>query len=166
MPERILTRLLEHHNWANLTLLDACASLSDEQLDIKPQTAVHGTIREMLDHLVTSQEDYTWMLIRFDHPPERGTGLALVELRDLAIETGRELVSWADSASDELMNSRIDLSDGYTVKPGVIITQVINHATEHREQIKSLLTALGIEPPRIDGWQFGRHSGALVPPAA
>ncbi len=166
MPERILTRLFEHHNWANLRILDACASLSDEQFDFQPQTAVRGTIREMLDHLVTSQEDYTWMLIRFDHPPDRASRLSLSALRELTIETGRELIAWADSASDELMNSRIDLSDGYRVEPGVIITQVINHATEHREQIKSLLTSLGVEPPRIDGWQFGRHSGALIPPAA
>jgi uncharacterized damage-inducible protein DinB len=41
--------------------------------------------------------------------------------------------------------------------------QVINHATEHREQIKSMLTALGITPPSIDGWDYGEVSGALVP---
>jgi uncharacterized damage-inducible protein DinB len=43
------------------------------------------------------------------------------------------------------------------------MVQVINHATEHREQIKSMLTALGIEPPNIDGWDFGFATNTLVP---
>lgn len=34
----------------------------------------------------------------------------------------------------------------------VIIVQAINPATEHREQIKSMLSTLGVTPPRIDGW--------------
>jgi uncharacterized damage-inducible protein DinB len=43
------------------------------------------------------------------------------------------------------------------------MVQIINHATEHREQIKSMLTDLGIEPPEIDGWDFGEYSNALIP---
>jgi uncharacterized damage-inducible protein DinB len=50
------------------------------------------------------------------------------------------------------------------VEPWVVLTQVINHATEHREQIKSMLTALGIEPPEIDGWDHGLSTGALRKP--
>jgi uncharacterized damage-inducible protein DinB len=41
--------------------------------------------------------------------------------------------------------------------------KIINHATEHREQIKSMLSALGVTPPDIDSWDFGEFSGALVP---
>jgi uncharacterized damage-inducible protein DinB len=41
--------------------------------------------------------------------------------------------------------------------------QVINHATEHREQIKSMLTALGVTPPSIDGWDFGEVENVLIP---
>ena len=44
--------------------------------------------------------------------------------------------------------------------------QAINHATEHREQIKSMLSALGITPPDIDGWDFGETAKALVPVSA
>ena len=43
------------------------------------------------------------------------------------------------------------------------MVQVINHATEHREQIKSMLSALGVTPPSIDGWDFGDATGALAP---
>jgi len=36
----------------------------------------------------------------------------------------------------------------------ILLTQVINHATEHREQIKAILTELGIEPPDLQGWSY------------
>jgi uncharacterized damage-inducible protein DinB len=43
------------------------------------------------------------------------------------------------------------------------MVQIINHATEHREQIKSMLSALGVTPPDVDGWDYGEVAGALVP---
>lgn len=165
MTETILEHLLAHNNWANLRILDACAALSDEQLDFQPAAAVRGTIRETLHHLVTSQEDYLWLLTRFDHPPEREPVLTLPDLRAIAAQSGAELAALAPGAADAAFNSPLTLSDGYRVAPWVILTQVINHATEHREQVKSILSALGIEPPRIDGWLFGRDSQALIPPA-
>jgi uncharacterized damage-inducible protein DinB len=36
----------------------------------------------------------------------------------------------------------------------IILTQVINHATEHRAQVMVLLTQLGIEPPDLQGWTY------------
>ncbi|MBL8093240.1 MAG: DinB family protein [Anaerolineales bacterium] len=165
MTKSIVERLLEHNNWANLRLLEACGSLSDEQLDFQPQSAVHGTIRAMLRHLATSQEDYLWMLTRFDHPPERGDPLSLAELRDVLTQSGGALVVAAQGGPADRLPAPIHLTDGYTVEPWVILTQVINHATEHREQIKSILSALGKEPPRLDGWVYGRQQEALIPPA-
>lgn len=165
MTKSIVERLLEHNNWANLRLLEACGSLSDEQLDFQPHSAVHGTIRAMLRHLATSQEDYLWMLTRFDHPPERGDPLSLAELRDVLTQSGGALVVAAQGGPADRLPAPIHLTDGYTVEPWVILTQVINHATEHREQIKSILSALGKEPPRLDGWVYGRQQEALIPPA-
>ena len=34
------------------------------------------------------------------------------------------------------------------------LTQVINHATEHRAQIMAILTHLGIQPPELDSWGY------------
>jgi uncharacterized damage-inducible protein DinB len=36
----------------------------------------------------------------------------------------------------------------------VILTQVINHATEHRAQVMVILTQLGIEPPDLSSWSY------------
>ena len=49
------------------------------------------------------------------------------------------------------------------MEPWVILVQAINHATEHREQINSMLSALGITPPDLDGWSYGEAIQALVP---
>lgn len=34
-----------------------------------------------------------------------------------------------------------------------------NHATEHRAHAATVLTQLGIEPPPVDGWNFGEFGG-------
>lgn len=50
---------------------------------------------------------------------------------------------------------------GHLVDPWVVIVQTIYHAGEHREQIKSMLSALETTPPEIDGWLFGETEGAM-----
>ncbi len=163
MAEPILARLLDHHNWANLKLIEACEALAEEQLDSVPHSATHGSIRDTLQHFATSQEDYVSMLTTGDHPPEREAP-TLAELRRILVDSGDTLVDFARGSMDRAL-TLIDLADGYRVAPSLILTQAVNHATEHREQIKSMLTALGIEPPRIDGWRFGREQGDLIPPS-
>jgi uncharacterized damage-inducible protein DinB len=49
------------------------------------------------------------------------------------------------------------------VDPWVVLLQAINHGTEQREQIKSMLTALGATPPDIDGWDYGEAANAPIP---
>ena len=58
MSEHVLVRLIEHNNWANLQIVEACWALSDEQLDAEPEAAVKGSIRNTLWHLVAAQDNY------------------------------------------------------------------------------------------------------------
>ena len=166
MTENVLARLIEHNNWANLQIFHTCETLTEEQLDFEPQAAVRGTIRETLQHLVLSQEDYTSMLTTFDHPYKREIVPTLSELREVVVRSGRELVSLVQDHANKSLQSQIHVSDGYRIEPWVFIVQVINHATEHREQIKSIMSVLGVEPPRIDGWMYGRQENALIPPVS
>lgn len=59
--------------------------------------------------------------------------------------------------------SRLQTRDEYLVDPWVVMAQVINHAHEHREQICSMLNALGVAPPDMDGRNYGEAAGALIP---
>ena len=50
-----LIQLCRHNLWANEQLLDACAELSDAQLDAT-MTGAFGSIRDTLMHLAGAQE--------------------------------------------------------------------------------------------------------------
>ena len=167
MIETTLTHLLKHNNWANLQLLAACEALRDEQLDAKPSAATHGTVRETLHHFILSQEDYVSMLTTLDHPPEKAKEPTLSDLREIVEQTGQLLIDYVQNQPSQATQSHLQqLTDGYQVAPWLFFVQLINHATEHREQIKSMMSALGLEPPRIDGWMYGRLENGLIEPAA
>jgi uncharacterized damage-inducible protein DinB len=40
------------------------------------------------------------------------------------------------------------------VPASLILTQAINHATEHRAQVTTILTQQGVEPPDLSGWAY------------
>lgn len=161
MTKDTLLRLFEHNNWANLQIIRACSALSDKQLDAEPQSATKGSIRGTLTHLVTSQRGYLALLtLPVDERPT--TPLAFHELEESARTSGEGLLALLRDES-RFPEDRLRTKDKYDVAPWVVLVQVINHATEHREQIKSMLTALGITPPDIDGWDYGLVTNTLVP---
>jgi uncharacterized damage-inducible protein DinB len=162
MSENYLVKLFEHNNWANLQIVKACSALSDEQLDAQPQSATKGSIRETLSHFVASQRGYLSLLTM--PAEERPSGRpAFDELADSARKSGEGFVSLAEGETSLARETQLQTSDGWFVEPWVVVVQAINHATEHREQIKSMLSALGVTPPEIDGWDFGLATDALVP---
>jgi uncharacterized damage-inducible protein DinB len=161
MTENSLVKLFEHNNWANEKIIQACYALSNEQLDAEPRSATQGTIRGTLTHLVSSQRGYFALLTL--PVTERPTNpLEFADLEESARTSGNGLLELARGARKPL-ESRLRTRDKHYTEPWVVMLQVINHATEHREQIKSMLSALGVTPPDIDGWDFGLTQGALVP---
>lgn len=161
MNENLFVKLLEHNNWANDQIIRACYALSDEQLDAEPQPATVGSIRRTLIHMVVSQQGYLSLLTL---PVEARSRISLRfnELQESARSSGEGLLALIRDESEEYLKIQLQTTDGYRVDPWVVLVQVINHATEHREQIKSMLSVLGITPPDIDGWTYGEATGALV----
>ena len=165
MTENTLAKLFEHNNWANAQILKACSTLSDDQLDAPPQSATEGSIRSTLVHLVSAQHGYLRLLTL---PLEERQDRVTVEFADLERSlknSGDRLLELARDAS-KLPATRIQTRDVHLVEAWVVMLQIINHATEHREQIKSMLTALGVTPPDIDGWDYGEATNALAPMSA
>jgi len=157
-----LVKLFEHNNWANLQILQACSALSDEQLDAEPQSVTKGSIRRTLVHLVSSQQSYlrtlTVPLEERRNPPT----VAFAELQDSASKSGEGLLALARGEQKPLQ-PQLQTRDGHLAEPWVLMVQIINHATEHREQINSMLSALGVTPPDLDGWSYGEATNALIP---
>jgi len=161
MTENFLVRLFEHNNWANLLILDACSTLNEEQLDAEPQSVTRGNIRETLMHLAGSQAGYLSLLTL---PVEERIykPLQFADLKESLNKSGKGLLELARGEREPLA-AKLQTRDGYHVEPWVVMVQIINHAHEHREQICSMLNALGITPPDMDGWSYGDATNALNP---
>ena len=154
-PTDTLTTLFSHHLWANLRLLEQCAELTSEQLDATIPGS-YGSIRDTLQHIATSEKSY-FSRISTGQPyrhPEDAPPLTMAEMGEWLRSTGLGLIEWAPKVqSGEMVEIDWD-GTPRDVPKAIILTQVINHATEHREQIKAILTQLGIEPPDLQGWSY------------
>ena len=158
-----------HHVWATLRLIDGCLELTPEQLD----AAVPGTYGSILDtmrHLVGGD---TYYLAHLTGDPARETdsdGLGLAELR---AEMEADQRTWIELLAQDLDADAVvkDVDEeGYErdATIGIRLSQAIHHGTDHRSQICTGLTTLGIEPPLIDVWDYGEEIGRThqVPPSA
>jgi uncharacterized damage-inducible protein DinB len=162
VAKNILEKLFEHNNWANLRIIEACSVLSDEQLNAEPQSVTKGTIRRTLVHLVSSQQSYLRTLTLPLEERLDSITVDFVELQESINKSGEGLLALA-RGERKPFNSQLQTRDGHYVEPWVLMVQIINHATEHREQICSMLSALGLTPPDMDGWSYGEAANALVP---
>ena len=161
MTDNFLVKLFEHNNWANLRIIQGCSALRDDQLDAEPQSATKGSIRRTLVHLVGSQRGYL-SLLTLPVEARVDVRLAFADLAKAASISGEGLLALARDEPSKHLKTQLRTTDGYLVEPWVVMVQAINHATEHREQISSMLSALGVTPPDLDGWSYGEVTNALT----
>lgn len=155
---RLVEDLFRQNEWANLRLIAACRALTDAQLDAATVGAF-GTIRQTLTHLVGGEATYVHRLggtpaRRFARDePWPGFGALEAVVRDAA--TG--LIERAGASLAPIA------FEGESTDPEVILVQALNHGTEHRGQVCTILTSLGVEPPALDGWTWGEATGRIRP---
>ncbi len=132
-----------HHVWATLRLVDTCLALSPQQLE----TTVPGTYG--CDRASLIDED----------------DMHLSELRAAMESHGP---AWSrllaqDLDPDAVLNE-VDEDDGYerNVAMSIQLAATLQHGTDHRSQVCTVLTTLGVEPPAIDVMDFGIQVGRVV----
>lgn len=160
---------LAHHVWATLVIIDTCAGLSPEQLE----TNVPGTFGSIIDtvrHTVGADSWYLFRLSGQRHPTIDEDGMGLAELRKAMEDIGQgwlEVLAQPFDPDEMIVAVREDGSETHAPK-GMRIAQVLHHGTDHRSQICTALTTLGIEPPEVDAWAWGQQAGRVVevPPTA
>lgn len=158
-----------HHVWATLRVADVCAGLGPEQLD----TAVPGTYGSILDtvrHLVGADSSYLFALT--------GGRISLIDEDHMDLPELRATMEGYGTAWSSLLTESLD-PDAVVVRrrddgsethapTSIRLAQALHHGTDHRSQICTALTTLGIEPPAIDLWDFGGVEGRVieVPPGS
>ena len=132
------------------------------------ETSVLGTRGPMLEtlrHLVLNDTFDLFVLSgdrAFDIDDE---DMTLAEAR-VAME--RNGAGWAEYISRSLdpdeMVHEIDKSDGFQrwAPVGFRLAGVLDHGTDHRSQVCTALTSLGVEPPKIDVFNYGLAVGRIV----
>ena len=151
-----------HHVWATLRLIDACSELSEEQL----ATSVPGTYGSILDtlrHTVGADCSYLRVLSdgRRSEIDEEGMDLAgLRKTMEENDEAWSALLAAHPDPRRVVVRHRDDGSDSFA-PAGIRLAQVLHHGTDHRSQVCTALTSLGIEPPEIDVWAYGTLDGRV-----
>ena len=150
-----LVALFRHNLWANLRLLDACAALNEQQL-AATTAGTFGPINNTLKHIVGAEQGYLIHLTgrQPETPLRREDNPDVAALREYARQFGEGLIAVAAGVSP---SDVVNLEGGgqrWPAPASLILTQAINHATEHRAQVMTILTQQGIEPPELSGWAY------------
>jgi uncharacterized damage-inducible protein DinB len=164
MSSSFMEDAFAHHVWATLRVVDTCLELSPQQLEtVVPGT--YGSILDTLRHLIGSD---SWDLF-----VATGDRASLIREDDMDLSELRAAMEshgpgWSRLLAGDLdphsMLDEVDPNDGYErhIAMGIQLAQVLHHGTDHRSQVCTALTALGVQPPTIDVLQFGMQVGRVV----
>ncbi len=162
MRRSVLSDAFGHHVWATLRVFDVCQTLTDEQLAATAR-GTYGSILDTMRHLVGADASYLFALTGGRHAPIDEDQMDLAELR-AAMETygaAWDGVLAEDGDPDEMVvRHRDDGSQSFAPR-GIRLAQALHHGTDHRSQVCTILSTLGVEPPAIDVWDFAEPDGRL-----
>jgi uncharacterized damage-inducible protein DinB len=157
----VLTKLFKHNTWANLKLLAYCENLTDEQLDTAA-VGCFGSIRDTLVHITYGEVDAIHLATNKLAPE------SLSSTQFPGFDLLKERISWASdrflqlaisARADTIVEVRRPDEPIYRFPLASFLVQAINHSTEHRTQISTIITQLGMEPPSMSGWTYMREIG-------
>jgi uncharacterized damage-inducible protein DinB len=161
----LLPEFFRHNSMMNQRLIDTCRQLSPEQLGATA-TGTYGTIGGTLVHIANAQEGYAARFLgtdrpeRLDEDPFPGFG-ALGE-RFAHGDAQLEEAATQAGGDHEVQVTGDDPPGMWRMPASLLLLQAINHGTEHRSQVATILTQLGVEPPEMDGWTYFFDSGQMV----
>jgi uncharacterized damage-inducible protein DinB len=165
---KFLRRQFEHDVWATTTLLAHLRTLTPEQLELTAQ-GTFGTIRSTLQHIVVADENY---LIRMTgaalhDPPFRLTDPATLD--DIAAHLAHVRAGVERLFSGPTLDAERTIADTPLRAQGapriematwVPAAQLVNHGTDHRSHINTILAAHGLETVDLQVWPYAGELGA------
>ena len=159
MSGSMLHDAFAHHIWATERLIDACGTLTPEQLRT-PAPGTYGSILATLGHIVGSDGWYLSFFREQPAPIDQDADFTLADLRSAITING---VAWTALLAGDLdpEHDLVERGEGWEFHQpsGLRLAQVLHHGTDHRSQVCTALTSFGIEPPEIDLWAYGEATG-------
>ena len=162
----VLVELFRHNTMMNERLLATCRSLDAEQLGSSAE-GTYGSIGATLVHVANAQLGYAARLLERERPPrlpeEPFPGFEVLEE---SFRRGDAELEEAAAGADLDRSVEVTGDDPpgtWTMPVGLFLLQAINHGTDHRSHIATILTQIGVEPPEMDGWAYFFDSGKMVP---
>jgi uncharacterized damage-inducible protein DinB len=149
--------------WADQRLLNACASLTAEELkrDFRiSHTSILLTLghfydgqRVWLDCLQTTPDQGTWRLPQGPSPE-----LSLEVLRERWPEIWNGFQRWIEAVPETALAGELTLQLPGGVEPRLprwkILRHVLEHSTMHRGQVIGMIRMLGHQPPAINAMDY------------
>jgi uncharacterized damage-inducible protein DinB len=163
--EPLLIEAFRYNKWANLHLLDVCATLSGEQLELTAP-GTYGTIAATFLHLFAAEQRYLRRLAPGTKPDineHDPTAPSLAKLREDAVRSGDQLIEAAGRITphdtiDEERDGRLA-----RLHLWVVLVQAMHHGNDHRTHICTILGAHDIPYGDVDVWAYGEATGGIVP---
>jgi len=161
----LLTEFFRHNAMMNRRLVEACRQLSPEQLGATA-TGTYGSIGATLVHIANSQEWYAVRLLdteRLERLPEDPfPGFEALAERFAHGDAQLEMAATHARQDRQVQVTGDDPPGTWWMPVSLFLLQAVNHSTEHRSQVATILTHLGVEPPEMDGWTYFFASGQMV----
>lgn len=164
MSTSLLEAAFAHHVWATLRVIDACLDLSAEELEAS-LLGTRGPMLETLRHVVGGDAEDLFILTGDRAYYVDAERMSLAEAHVVMERNGSgwaEFISW--SLDPDAVVWEVDETDGFQrwAPVGFRLAQALHHGTDHRSQICTTLTTLGVEPPEIDVYDFGLDMRRIV----
>jgi uncharacterized damage-inducible protein DinB len=161
----LLGEFFRHNSMMNERLLEACRQLSPEQL-AATVSGTYGSIGATLVHVANAQEGYAARLLDTERPEpldeDRFPGFESLAQRFARGDAQLEEAAREAALDREVQVTGDDPPGTFRMPVALYLLQAVNHGTEHRSQVATILTQLGVEPPRMDGWAYFFASGQMV----
>jgi uncharacterized damage-inducible protein DinB len=159
----LLIEAFRYNKWANLHLLDVCAKLSDEQLQLTTP-GTYGTIAATLVHLFAAEQRYLRRIAgtKAEINERDQPAPSLARLRENAVRSGDQLIEAASriTPDDTIEEER----DGQVMRLHlwVVAVQALHHGNDHRTHVCTILGAHDIPYGDMDVWAYGQATGGIA----
>jgi len=158
----ILAELVRFNTWSNLKLIEACRPLTREQL-AAVFAGTYGSILATFVHYLGAEQ---WAL---EQLTDRVVADKLVEgaspdfetLAGHAAASGEALAQIAAAVAGDYLLASSDPARDRKWPASIVFAELVSHSLEHRTQIMTAMTHLGVEPPYLGAFIYAQEMGKL-----